>query len=1697
MPSIKFDTTVETSNVVSGFKDIQNAIQQTADRATSSGTALDASMQTGANSVQALKQRLQSLNQTLSEQKALVEEQKAYVQQSALALSTAKSAYKEVAEAKGEYAATISEESAELKAVQKAHEEDTLVLRGYNLEVSKTKLAIAETVSQLKQMGAGSSKEADAFQQIIDKIEIWKTKLQDVQVLNDKFNAQNASVQSLSQSISDLSQNSTDYSNKAQALLTEINELSAALRLSGDGLNAADKAQGIDLLKQKITEYGQAVTESSASVQAAFTLQQQVVQSLEQTINSLQADLQSASAAGNSAAVNAIQGQIDSLNKELVVARGNLASLQQQAESATQAMDGVASVQEKLSQGLNRGGSFFGDIIDEATLIKDKVSSAFESLSNSVSTKLEPIKNKLQEVGQSVSTAFSNLSEKIGLDRLGNKLAEYKQKVEDVATGHGKFQQSLSNMKTALNGLPIPLGNVITSVGNVTKALWAMCATPIGAAIAAIVVGLRAMYSWFTKSAEGQKAFTALSAYFGSLMSSITDIVVIFGKYLYHAFADANAPLNAFAKAVIVTFKSAIKTVSKLVGGLGTTLRGIFTLDWSTFKSGMLDMGEGLASAVGTVLNAVGAQIKGVTGSLKLLYKATTDDKLGKELGNAFSSMADKASNSKNLALQELNANIELGKAKEKEAAMEVTIAEEMDKVYKLTGKAKEEQIKKLKALKQEKYDAIISAQEKLYKVQQERNKLHTVSLGDLKQERDLHISLLTTQAQRVSSIRMLTRMETMNENKMASAAKSAAKKAEQEAKKAEQKAKKGLQQENAQTSAQAKEDELIRKNTAARVKAAQDIEDAVTDARLNAMKDGEEKIIEERNRELQKELAQNEAKRVAAVEAERQRQKAEFEASEAVKKSSSNSYKVQSWDDSMLDNSFIEAINEQYKKIDDYIVQKVNQEEKDKELQSMRDYLKEYGSLYQQKQAIAEEYEEKIAKAQTEGEKKTLQQEKKKALANFDYESISMGIDWKGLMSGVGNMSKEMLKPMLEKLDAYTNMDKFQQADTQTQQKVVELMQEIRTYLGTDQNATWQNLAASITSFNQSVAEYQMAVDKEKSAQANLSQAKNDLKSGKITQDAFDKIKKSSDDASQAVVDAKNKMNTFGIKLNSATEAVTNYTSGLTAALNKLGTWKGNEGFSEVQNAVKAIDNAKGALDEALSAMKDGKTKDFGKTVSNGVGVALQKVGYTVEGVLSKGMGSIVGFIAQIPKLILNLASSIKSFVTGILDSFTQLIQLEWLSDLVVSITNAVGNLIDAIFDLPENLYKALEGIVVEGVGGMLDTLVGRLGNVLSLGALSSDGPSSWFTNSNAEKVQKTIDRLTDRNELLQQSIEDLTDAMENSYGSKATSYYEQAYKNQQETNQNYLDIAKAQASYHASHGSWNRYWGGFGSDEMDWIKKNVKSDFNGDLFSLSPEEMKLLRGNVAIWEHIENTGKGNYGGRLTEKLNDYIDQAGKLDELSDKLKVSLTQISFDSMKDSFVSDLMDMSKSAQDFADDFAEMMQKALLSYSMEDLINGDLKKLYDDWAKAIKDNDGKLTETDIEAFNKRYDDIVQEGLKRRDDWAKVTGYTGSSSSSQTATNGGWASMGQDTADELNGRFTALQIAGESIAQNMTTTISQMESIVTLGISTNGAVLEIRNMMIMTNSYLEDIVKYSKLTYNEFGTKLDDMNRRLKDI
>lgn len=812
-------------------------------------------------------------------------------------------------------------------------------------------------------------------------------------------------------------------------------------------------------------------------------------------------------------------------------------------------------------------------------------------------------------------------------------------------------------------------------------------------------------------------------------------------------------------------------------------------------------------------------------------------------------------------------------------------------------------------------------------------------------------------------------------------------------------------------------------------------------DTDISQMQEGTEKKIAE--------IKNDYAKRKAEID----KQEAEFKKKN---KEAGKKVTLTSAQSNALNKARDLATQEYNKKLDE-----VNREA----LTSMRDYLKEYGSLYQQKQAIAEEYEEKIAKAQTQGEKLSLQQQRKKDLQTIEINAIRQNIDWGSVFGDFGAMFKDQLEPTIEKLQELSKST----TDVNEQKTIQELISKLQGSATIWDSDIFKKVSDDINSYQSAVQGYIDAQEREIEATKAVTKAQEDLA----------KAKKSGDKTSISKAEA-NLSRAQGV-LATASNNVLEFGSSVQKASSDLQT--------SAQKAVSQFQQ----LENGLQGLTSGSLKGIGNSIlglDKLFGGTMQK---DVANTLAKGIQGLLGKDSDAAKSLTKalgdsgMAGEIISAILGILDILKD------------GFGTLISNLMDTVFGAVTGILDdALSGDIVMKPLKSIGNNVSHILNTLSFGGFNS----LFGGDGNSKKVQEAINNLTSSNERLQKSIDKLKDTMTGTYGKESTNAYKEAKRQQETYNHNVMEIAKQQMSYHGSHNSWSSYWSGFSNEQLAKIRQNVKSDFNGDITTLTPEEMKKLLSYQDLVDKIRGTGKhykgrSAYGESVLDKLEDYADLAGNLDELTEQWRESITQISFDSMKDNFISNLMDMNKSAQDFSDDFAEMMQKALLSYSMEDLMNGKLKKLYEDWADAIDAANGDSSKIDIDAFNKRYDDIVQEGLKRRDDWAKVTGYTGSSSSSQTATSGGWASMGQDTADELNGRFTALQIAGESIAQNMTTTISQMESIVTLGISTNGAVLEIRNMMIMTNSYLEDIVKYSKLTYNDFGTKLDDMNRRLKDI
>lgn len=669
---------------------------------------------------------------------------------------------------------------------------------------------------------------------------------------------------------------------------------------------------------------------------------------------------------------------------------------------------------------------------------------------------------------------------------------------------------------------------------------------------------------------------------------------------------------------------------------------------------------------------------------------------------------------------------------------------------------------------------------------------------------------------------------------------------------------------------------------------------------------------------------------------------------------------------------------------------------------QSLYDYLKEYGTFKEQQLAIAKEYDEKIRAAESQGDVykvRSLQAEKQKQIGDTKAKEIESRIDYTKVFGDFGVILREQMDDILKSMKAFSKTDTFKAKPIDEQKDFLSRMNELSNQYGTSKwkDINFSQLGKLIDDYNQKLKKRNEAEDKLNESSKKLADA----------QEEYENAIKGGD--ANAKLNAKGKLGNAQIENDNNRKALADADANLVGAQ------------SSVTDSAQKLSGTLNSLDALLNNMKSGSISnvwnsfvDFDKKVNGGK--ATQAVTDTVGKVLGKAFAGKSDLVSQIIGSVLSLLDLIaEQGIGGIVGG------------LIDSVLGAINNLLDNI--LSGKFIEQIGESLINGIGGIIDNVIGKIGSVVSFGALSSKGPSAWFENSNAEKVEKAINSLTDRNELLQQSIEDLNDTMKNSSGAKSVEAYKEAYKLQKEQNENYKKIAQEQAGYHGAHNSWNKYWSGFSDDEISRIKNITGRDnFSGNLWDLTPEEMKKLRGGaVDIWERIKNTGKGGYGSRLTDKLDDYIDQADKLQELTDQINESLTQVSFSSMKDDFFSNLMDMKKDAADFADDFTEMMQKSVLRYGLENLFNTDLKKLYEKWGAKMQE--GNLSKDDINNLKSEYDDLVKKGLEQRDYWAKITGYTGESSQSQqTATGKGIEAVTADQASSLIGIGYAVQSAIE---------------------------------------------------------------------
>ena len=320
-------------------------------------------------------------------------------------------------------------------------------------------------------------------------------------------------------------------------------------------------------------------------------------------------------------------------------------------------------------------------------------------------------------------------------------------------------------------------------------------------------------------------------------------------------------------------------------------------------------------------------------------------------------------------------------------------------------------------------------------------------------------------------------------------------------------------------------------------------------------------------------------------------------------------------------------------------------------ELESMRGYLKEYGTFQQQKLAIAEEYAEKIRKAQGEGERLTLEKQRDSAIRNVDNKAISQNIDWQIAFGNLAGILDSQLKETFEGLKEYVKTDEFKRAPNTDKQIIYEAIERLREVVPTGEGTLDFSLIKSqMDKLGEAINAHQAATFTQTLAQDNLTKATENynksLESGdesqiKSTKTTLDIAKKAKVNADKAYDDTKDKMQNIGQEFkDTASETV--------SGLNLVG--EGFRGFASkslpeifrgLQNTVAGLAklDIKGKVGDAISS--------FSKAISN-AGVVGQIIGavLSILDVLKDGIGPLISGI--IDTILGAINGIIKNIISG-----------------------------------------------------------------------------------------------------------------------------------------------------------------------------------------------------------------------------------------------------------------------------------------------------------------------------------------------------------------------------------------------------------------------------------------------------------------
>lgn len=248
---------------------------------------------------------------------------------------------------------------------------------------------------------------------------------------------------------------------------------------------------------------------------------------------------------------------------------------------------------------------------------------------------------------------------------------------------------------------------------------------------------------------------------------------------------------------------------------------------------------------------------------------------------------------------------------------------------------------------------------------------------------------------------------------------------------------------------------------------------------------------------------------------------------------------------------------------------------------------------------------------------------------------------------------------------------------------------------------------------------------------------------------------------------------------------------------------------------------------------------------------------------------------------------------------------------------------------------------------------------------------------------------------------------------------------------------------------------WSDFIGEDGNLLGEELKAWYQTYGEGLTEENKELVEGIIAEWERLEDA---------VNEINGY------LGDLFNNVSGSLAS----KMVQNFI-DTGDAIVDMTDYLDDFSRKLAESIVQGKL-------LDEVFDDAAQA---SIAKLiAEGDIDGAIAEYEKLLG---KANDLAPNINGFLSGvgikdAAKAQNATVGGFQTMSQDVANELNGRFAALQIAGENILLEARGIHGD-----TTGIAASAEALQ--GLALISMGHLEDIATHTKV--------LPDMAERVINI